>query len=199
MLASKDWREDVRLRGYAVLDNVSPESLTPQLGRRVGGVETLTPRDRDVAAPWSLSGAYGTGAFPWHTDGAVSTNPPRWILLFGTRVSGRTCTELLDPPPGLQLKLRRTVLRVVDRRGLVRHLPASMPAEDGVRLRWDPRICTPLTGTLLEEVDRHAPSVEVPWRVGRLLVVDNFRLLHRRPTVSGIAERILERTYVWSD
>ncbi len=199
MFESSAWMEDVRLRGFAILDDATPESAITQLGCRIGKSEELTPRVREAAAPWSLSGTYGTGAFPWHTDGAVSTNPPRWIILSGKRINGNTHTELLDPLPDLRLKLRRTVLRVTDSRGRVRHLPASLPAKDGLRLRWDPRTCTPLTGVSLDEVTRHEPSARVPWVTGRVLIIDNFRLLHRRPAVSSVAERVLERTYVWGD
>lgn len=40
---------------------------------------------------------------------------------------------------------------MADCRGPVRHLPASLPAKDGMRLRWDPRICTPLTCVSLKK------------------------------------------------
>ena len=199
MFDSKDWVEDVQLRGFAVLDDATPQFVIAQLGQRAGRSEELTPRVREAAAPWSLSGTYGMGSFPWHTDGAVSTDPPRWIVMYAKRISGHTYTELLDPLPSLQLKLRRTVLRVIDNRGRARHLPASLPTKDGLRLRWDPRICTPLTGASLEEVEGHEPSVKVSWVKGRVLILDNFRLLHRRPGMSGVTERVLERTYVWGD
>ncbi|MEV5010984.1 TauD/TfdA family dioxygenase [Streptomyces sp. NPDC055692] len=115
------------------------------------------------------------------------------------RISGTTCTELLDPCPRLQLGLRRTVLRVKDRRGRVRHLPASLPTRDGWRLRWDPRTCKPLSGVSIEEIERYPPSTRVDWQEGRLLLIDNFRMLHRRPEVSESGTRILERIYVWSE
>jgi hypothetical protein len=195
----KDCAEDIKLRGFTILDGVTPQSVITQLGRRVGQSEELTPRAREAASPWSLSGTYGTGPFPWHTDGAVSTDPPRWIVLYAKQISGQTYTELLDPGPDLQLKLRRTVLRVTDNRGRVRHLPASLPTNGGSRLRWDPRVGTPLTGASLEEVEEQEPSLKVSWMRGRMLIFDNFRLMHRRPAVSDVTERVIERTYVWGD
>jgi hypothetical protein len=58
-----------------------------------------------------------SAAFPWHTDGAIVTKAPRWLLLRAVRVSHPTCTELLDPRPELWAMLRRTVLRATDRAG----------------------------------------------------------------------------------
>jgi alpha-ketoglutarate-dependent taurine dioxygenase len=48
-------------------------------------------------------------------------------------------------------------------------------------------------------METHPPSAIIEWRRDRLLVVDNARLLHRRPAVDGLAERLIERTYVWDD
>ncbi|MGV9764944.1 hypothetical protein [Micromonospora tulbaghiae] len=41
--------------------------------------------------------------------------------------------------------------------------------------------------------------MRIEWDVGRLLVVDNFKLLHRRPAVQEQGKRLLERTYVWDE
>lgn len=191
-----DWRADVSDRGFAFLHGHSSSAIGDQLGRSSGS-ELLTPRDGSVADPWSLSGAYGLGAFPWHTDGAISTKPPHWILLRAIRVTQGTCTELLDPEPELRTALRRTVLQARGRAGRIRHLPAAIPHDGGLRLRWDPRICIPKTGISIAEVEQKPPTAVVQWREDLLLIVDNTRLLHRRPPVDGRAVRELERTYVW--
>lgn len=185
-------------RGYAWLDGATSSAVGAQLGR-TGPSEVLAPRERAAADPWSLSGAYGLRAFPWHTDGAIASKPPRWLLLRAVRLSRPTCTELLDPHPELLAVLRRTVLRVTDRAGRVRHLPAAVYERDGWRLRWDPRTCRPRVGIPVEEMEKHPPSATIEWRRDCLLVVDNTRLLHRRPAVDGLAERLIERTYVWDD
>jgi len=102
---------------------------------------------REASGEWSLSGKYGWSPFPWHTDGAVSLNPPRWILLRAVEMSAPSSTELHQPSSTAVARLKRTVLRVQDRRGSVRYLPAlTSDAQGYERLRWDPRTCRPPTG-----------------------------------------------------
>jgi alpha-ketoglutarate-dependent taurine dioxygenase len=160
----------------------------------------LLARDRSSAAAWSLSGAYGLGAFPWHTDGALSTNPPRWLVLRAVTLERPTWTEILAPDADLIAQLRRTVLRGTDRLGRVRYLPALTRRPDGVdRVRWDVRTCPPVTGLKMTHVEQKPASALVEWQVGRLLIIDNARVLHRRPSVAEAGERRIERTYVWSE
>lgn len=93
--------------------------------------------------------------------------------------------------------MRRTVLRATDRTGRIQYLPAAVPNETGRRFRWDPRTCQPRAGLTVAEMERQLPTTTIQWKQGRLLIIDNARLLHRRPAVSGKAERLLERIYVW--
>jgi|NGEPerStandDraft_6_1074524.scaffolds.fasta_scaffold28875_2 L-asparagine oxygenase len=193
-----DWNLDLRTLGYVVEDGASPADVGPHLGR-TGESSILSPHEPTIADQWSLSGTYGLDRFPWHTDGAVSSHPPRWLILRGVSVSEPTATELLEPGPDLLGLLRQTVLRTQDRIGRVRHLPAVVPTEFGHRLRWDPRICTPRSGASVPEVETHEPTAVLSWKPGRLAVFDNARLLHRRPAVVKGPGRQLERTFVWED
>lgn len=99
------------------------------------------------------------------------------------------------------------MLKVTDRRGRVRYLPAANHElgpdagrrETHWRLRWDPRTCIPRAGITIEQVAAYAPTAAVQWREGRIAVMDNHRLMHRRPSVIREDGRILERTYVWDE
>lgn len=177
--------------GFAVIDS----GAVPNISGRWGNPQPIVSREQDGS--WSLSGAYGLGGFPWHTDGAISSRPPRWIVLRALSIPRPTCTELLDPGPSLLSELRRTVLLATDRTGRTRHLPAAIPDYGRWRIRWDPRTCTPRTGLSVDDVNAQRPTVVIEWREGRVLVLDNTRLLHRRPAVT--AGRVLERIYVWSE
>ncbi|MBO2461467.1 TauD/TfdA family dioxygenase [Actinomadura violacea] len=203
---SDDWRETLDRYGFVVLDDHSLAQVAPALGRP-GTSALLTPHDRHRADPWSLSGVYGQDAFPWHTDGAVSARPPRWLVLRAVQINDAPPTELLDPAPALLAELRRTVLKVTDRRGRVRYLPAanhepepeSGRGDGRWRLRWDPRTCVPRAGVTIDEVSARAPTGTVQWHEGRIAIVDNHRLMHRRPPVPRESERVLERTYFWDE
>jgi alpha-ketoglutarate-dependent taurine dioxygenase len=192
------WQRNLRSNGFVCLDGpLSADELT-QIGR-VGPVHLLTPRDQENADPWSLSGIYGTGDFPWHTDGAVSPKPPRWIILQAMDVPLGTSTELHEPTLLLRQALARTVLRSKDRQKKVRYLPAILDEGEVWRLRWDPRTCTPRGEVTIERVQELTPSESIEWKNGLVLIFDNFRFLHRRPAVPAAARRVLARNYVWSD
>lgn len=185
--------------GYAALDGQDSTSLIAATLGRAGKSALLTPHDAPEADAWSLSGQYGLGAFPWHTDGAISAKPPDIILLRAIRLSERTSTELLLPTSNFIEALTGTLLRVKNRMGRVRYLPAVVPIADGrKKVRWDPRTCEPITGiAAIDEIEQLPCTVRIDWEEGRLLVIDNRRLLHRRPAVARNSARMLERTYVW--
>ena len=145
-----------------------------------------------------MSGCFGRAAFPWHTDGAISSDPPRWLMFRPLELSAPTETELLDPSPTLCSRFERTVLLAKDHAGRARYLPALMPIHDFHRLRWDPRTCRSDSPGLVSDLETTAPTVIIGWQLGMTLVVDNFRLLHRRPAVDAATRRVLERTYVRS-
>jgi hypothetical protein len=134
----------------------------------------------------------------WHTDGAISSHPPRWLVLRPVELSEPTSTELLSPCAELRGRLESTVLLAKDHAGRARYLPALMPTKDGYRLRWDPRTCRPRSTEVARDIAAAKPTAVVVWELGSTLVIDNFKLLHRRPGVMAAASRILERTYIWS-
>lgn len=192
---ASDVREQLDADGYVWLDHQGDASVGASLGR-LGEPQILAPADKASARSWSLSGAYGFDRFPWHTDGAVSSSAPRWLLLRAIRITAATSTELLDPDHGLTATLRQTVLRVRDGVGRIRYAPAALPTAEGWRIRWDPRICTPIGKAFVEDVEAIEPTVAVQWEPNRLLIIDNHRLLHRRPAVEPGSSRLIERTYV---
>ncbi|MFF9601717.1 hypothetical protein ACF1GY_05485 [Streptomyces sp. NPDC014684] len=115
------------------------------------------------------------------------------------RITEQTSTELLEPSVELHAAMRRTTLRITDRVGNVRYRMAALPVHGSCRVRWDPRIAVPQGGLSIEDVDREPATAQVDWSENRILILDNSRLLHRRPAVRGSGERILERTYLWDD
>ena len=191
-------RAALKERGFLV---VGPGDASNELFedvRRFGEPALLRSADQREARSWSLSGTFGREAFPWHTDGAISSDPPRWLVLRMRSMSEITSTELLEPGTQLRSRLARNVLLAKDHVGRARYLPALMATENGYRLRWDPRTCRSRSLIIERDVAAAMPTAVIAWELGITLVIDNYRLLHRRPTVAEAAFRVLERTYVWS-
>jgi Taurine catabolism dioxygenase TauD, TfdA family len=191
-------RAELAAMGYLLVDSeFAAADFFEGLGK-VGRPTQLRSVDRDEAQSWSLSGRFGRAAFPWHTDGAISSDPPRWLMLRPLELSVPTATELLDPSSTLCSRLERTVLLAKDHVGRARYLPALVPTHDFHRLRWDPRTCRSDSPGLVSDIEGTPPTAMIRWQLGMTLVVDNFRLLHRRPAVDAATRRVLERTYVRS-
>ena len=189
------WVEALEREGAASFDSASrARAVAESLGRPSSTV-TLKPRLAD--AGWSLSGAYGCAAFPWHTDAAVALRPPRWIVLSAVELEQPTMTEVLLPPPATLATLFRTTLRVRSRNGVLRYLPAVVRDHHGYRLRWDPRVAQPSTSDLLDQIENLSATSVIEWTCGRSVIIDNHRALHRRPAVSPGRRRTLTRYYVW--
>ncbi|WP_157621966.1 TauD/TfdA family dioxygenase [Serinicoccus hydrothermalis] len=189
-------RQVLREHGFLIFESrAEAEPVLASLGTE-DHREVLEPKPTN-GRQWSHSDRYGFGAFPWHTDGALTSEPPRWMVLECVMAEESTATELLRPSKELLGRLRRCAMVVRNRTGRVRHLPAVSPTGAGeMRLRWDPRVCEVNDAELPRLIEEQGPSAVCLWKEGRILVVDNWGLLHRRPPVSPAAPRRLVRTYI---
>lgn len=199
--------EHLEKSGLMICDDVTvpfAESLLRLLGKvdpaRNGFIE---PVDKEDARPNSLSESYGLQQFPWHTDGALSTNPPRYIAMLAVDVESYVPpTELLDLVEGrsgyLSTMLRGCVLTTEDASGHRRSLKAT-EMRAGKRLhRWDTRVCSPYGPRSADVVfEMLPPTGVIEWADGRLAIFDNWRFLHRRPKVEAGKVRKLWRGYAY--
>lgn len=187
----------LEVQGYTTVAATLPlHLLTTRLGK-VGGLALLQPSPSQEASGWSLSAEFGLAGFPWHTDGAISSSPPRWIALRALDVSAQTYTDLLSPSPDLRRRLSDEILLARDRAGRARYLPATVGTKRGYRLRWDPRTCTPTSADIAAIIAETSETHRIVWDAGRAVVFDNHRLMHRRPAVAPEEVRVLQRTYIW--
>lgn len=176
---------------------------TPTATRGRGLVDVLTPKVPWQANQRSLSAQTGTGPQPWHVDLSHCAVPARYLVMSCLR-EGRVHapTELLD---------RRAFL-------LPRHLEDASSEPFLVRsgrhsfygtilegpkrfVRFDPGCMQGATkrakGLMRRLLDEAAPpSYAHRWAVGDILIIDNWRLLHRRTDVSESLDRVLLRVTV---
>lgn len=178
--------------------------IVPGRGDRL--IEVLSPRSKDRAPPATLSRRFGLSALPLHCDAAHWPIPCRYVVL-ACQTTGkvRTPTLLFDT-----LKLRLTppertmahsaVFCVRNGRGsfYASILDAARPF-----LRIDPGCMEPidLDGVRamelfgIERLSKSALTIE--WTVGRILIIDNWRVLHGRGNAASADEdRQLLRAYV---
>ena len=116
-------------------------------------------------------------------------------MLRPLNLNAPTSTEVLDLPTALRRRLRRVTLLVKRSTGRRSYFPALMKTPDGYeRVRWDPRADVRGDESIASEINSLAPTAVIEWAPGRTVVIDNYRMLHRRPPVS--AGRRLLRSYI---
>ena len=157
-------------------------------------IETITPLDELVARPRSLSATYGLNAFPFHVDTSHWSVPARYLMLGAPQYDeSRRPTELLNRE-SIALT-QEEVETLYQGLFLIRAGRVSFYASSALKgqpfLRLDPGCMQPL--------DAHAKRalrlftkpafankiVEICWRAGSVLFIDNWRVLHRRGSTSS--------------
>ncbi len=185
----------LRAHGWVVTDEeATAQGLISRLGEEDEPQELLA-RVASDSRPGTHSAQYGLDAFPWHSDGALARCPPHFIVLRPVQLSRPTGTELLDLSEDLRRRLRRVTLLVQRSTGRRSYFPALLRTPAGTeRLRWDARAKVRGDAGIAAEIASLNPTAVIPWEIGRVAVIDNHRLLHRRPPVS--LGRRLSRTYI---
>lgn len=191
--------------GFVVLNmpTGSVDEFTRTLGLIKSGWHDIYALQQHEARPNTLSAIHGYSAFPWHTDGAVAPIPPHYMVLAADDASA-TETQLIDVKAHVELRrvLGATVLG--GRYGRrTRYLRGAHVGPSGIRFRWDSRFSSPTTTDHVENALARVPQdriCAVHWTPGRALVVDNWRMLHRRSHLAADDNgvRRLRRLYIHS-
>jgi hypothetical protein len=210
-------RHDLEVRGWALSRRLQLDGAmaaehclalanglgTPIATRGRGLVDVLVPRTPKQSRARSLSAQVGTGPQPWHVDLSHCAVPARYLVMCCLRVGQRqVATELLDRQDFLQ---SRDIGDAASEPFLVRSGPCSFYGTilEGPKrfLRFDPGCmqgATKRAGELMRRLLDQAtcPSYVHRWAVGDILIIDNWRLLHRRTDASESSERTLLRVTV---
>lgn len=209
--ATLDARGWISLQGQAskshdfklVLLGLGQSLGTPVPTRSRSLVDELTALNKHEANPCSLSRITGTGQQPWHMDLAHRMEPARYLVM-GMHEAGTdtACTELLDASTLIPKILQAEALSepFLVRTG-ARSFYATMSVKGQPFLRFDPGCmqgATTRAKTLMQKVlDQDlAPSHTHRWGPRSVLVIDNWRMLHRRADAANSANRTLYRVCV---
>lgn len=211
-------RQRLDADGYAALPGFARNAGTGEVAAGLGGtiapwggpvVHELVPHPN--AAPNTYSGIFGLGGFPFHTDLAHWSVPPRYVVLRCVRGYVDVPTRLVDGAV-----LTETVGMSAMRRALVTprrpqsgrmHLMRLLQRCGSTELiRWDEVFLKAASRVGREAFDlvragiRSTASRSVAVvDDGDVLVIDNWRMLHARPAIApDRADRRLERVYLES-
>jgi hypothetical protein len=173
----------------AAAENIARRLGNPIRGRAGRKIEPLIPTKQTGANAKSLSVVHGLGSFPMHTDGAHLLQPPRFVVLVcaspGTAPVPTTLLrsrdlhtteqerDLLEAAPFLVRNSRRSFYSTICSR--------SRPF-----IRFDEGCMVPqgkeaqASAWLIAHRAKEVGVTAVHWRIGDVLIIDNWNVLHGR-------------------
>ncbi len=186
------------------------ESIASQLGTPVrhkfGVAEELFPRRAATGNPNSLSGKYGLAPFPLHCDTSHWRVPCRFVLVACVDPgSVPTSTVLLDTADIIlsqeeQILVLSSVFLIKNGRS---SFYSSIRSSNRHFIRLDPGCMKAVTNEGSEAMELYSYANQkncvrrISWRIGDVLAIDNWRVLHGRgEQLNASADRMLLRVLV---
>lgn len=213
-------RQIVSEHGYVLIAQHKPELETVEAVSLLGTILTLMgfstvqelrPHAKSSAPPNTYSGNFGMGEFPMHTDLAHWAVPPRYLALRCIRGASGVATSVFDGNLMIEdigpISLRRTLVQprrpLSNGKQLLRLLDYLEGSDTGV-LRWDNIFLHPATADsekthslVAAYIKSVAAKDVVLLTTGDTLIIDNWRMIHRRsPVPAGAADRHIDRVYL---
>ncbi len=176
---------------------------TPQPTRGKTLVDRLMPQQKLQAHPKSLSALTGLDKQPWHIDLAHYQTPARYIIF--------SCESEGSNPVPTELVYWESMLDITNREAaytepfLVRNGSCSFYAtiltQSQQFFRFDPGCMQPMTKgakTLMTELccKKIDSTLRINWKQGQAVIIDNWRMLHRRLSAHDAQDRVLLRISV---
>lgn len=175
----------------------------PRATRKRGPlIDYLAPTNRCAANPRSLSARYGLSQFPWHTDGAHWSMPPRYLIIGCLEANQQAAETLICEGRNFaalnSTTARSSVFRITNS---CNSFYATARDTSDRYYRYDPGCMTPVdvgAQDIMRAIDHQEPEDvhTIEWCAGSFLLLDNWRFLHSRAATIESAERKLLRVTV---
>jgi alpha-ketoglutarate-dependent taurine dioxygenase len=183
--------------------NIASILGTPQPNRNKSLVDRLIPQEKDQAHPKSLSALTGLGIQPWHVDLAHYQTPARYIIL--------ACERKGSNPVATELVCWTSLIDAADQEAALAEpflvcngchsFYATILTHSRQYVRFDPGCMQPVTKgakMLMRKLSSKNinPNLRIDWKSDRAIIIDNWRILHRRLDAHGTQGRVLLRVSV---
>lgn len=174
----------------------------PTTSRRYGPlIDHLIPNLKDSAKTRSLSAQYGLAAFPWHTDGAYWSTPPRYLVLGCLEADEQAANTAICQGEGfLPLNTTDAFSSIFKIRNGRNSFFTSARDSKNRYYRFDPGCMLPIDhagNSIISEMSVASPpnGVDIKWTAGRIALFDNWRMLHRRMSaINGVRRQLFRIT-----
>lgn len=210
----------VDCQGYAFLPSFLPNveatdaALTLGVPEQVEGlrlVQELSPSSAEFTTPNTYSGNFGFGVFPFHTDLAHWSRPPRYLMLRCSRGDENIQTKIVDGKMIAEYLGSQVLARCLARprrplKGSLQLLPILQYFPEKIQklIRWDSIYLKPANEyavSIFEKIESYLSGIQVIQQVllnqGDTLVLDNWRMLHGRSDVKSFeSSRMIYSLYL---
>ncbi len=174
----------------------------PTASRRHGQlIDHLMATSQSEAMKSSLSAQYGLSAFPWHTDGAHWSTPPRYLVFGCLEADEQAANTTFCEGEGFSslntMEAFSSIFRITN--GKNSFFSSARDLEHKY-YRFDPGCMLPTDPagiSIVSDMSTALPpiKIDVKWTAGRILLLDNWRMLHRRTSaINGVTRKLFRIT-----
>ncbi len=197
------WKQELDRFGWVAFSrgSIAPSlrELSDELEIQKMSQMRLRINTADVARPNTLSSRHGLGAFPPHTDNALASPPPRYIIFCAPRQ--RTCKTLIFRADVCAAELWAESVFVSRLRGQSHYKTATIEyfGERGIRYNAACMLPQNEQARSLTKLLRDCnPSAAIDWIHSSRAIIDNWRCLHGRDFAEGYdIEDYIRRIWGW--
>jgi alpha-ketoglutarate-dependent taurine dioxygenase len=200
---------------HLFLNNTNDEallSLANQFGRIIpddnhNNIQHLKPKENGKGLKNSFSFNHGLSEFPYHTDTAFWAKPARLILM-ASETSSNCETSLIDTKELInsltadQLNIFYNSVFILKTPNEIKFVSVLQNHNGATILRYDPNIMEPFNNSAkichetINTFIQKADPKTINWSGTNVVVLDNWRFLHKRNECKNEPQRILKRIYI---
>lgn len=165
--------------------------------------DTLTVKKKEDANIKSPSSMYGEKIFPFHTDGAFLSDPPKYVILRSPHSIPNCPTILCTPKFNSQDKnsLIKNVWLVNGGRGKF-YTSVLEDNNNDYRIRFDLGCMRPAlidfksSADIMDSAISSSDVQKINWKANQCVIFNNWKLLHSRADATNSSNRILQRIWI---
>lgn len=200
---NKEWKQELDRAGWVAFARGSKaptlRELSEELEIKKLSQMRLQANPADVARPNTLSSRHGLGTFPMHTDNALASPPPRYIIFCAPK--HRACKTLLFPANACANDLWTESVFVSRLRGRLRYSTAIIEYGGEKGIRYNAACMLPQNEParqLTRVLQDCTPTNTIDWTHSGRAVIDNWRCLHGRdPVKIDHVNNYIRRIWGW--
>lgn len=170
-------------------------------------IDTLTPKKTEDAIKNTFSNLYGHNKFPLHTDTAFWTIPARYVIMSSSDITQTSTTvisvhDIYKHFEEFEIKSLNQAIYLVKANNKTFYTKLKQSFKDEICFRYDSCTMKPFNSharKIDEKLNLTLQSIEtnkVLWDSNKVVVIDNWKALHGRESISDSINRKIKRIYI---